>query len=444
MARTRRSSELMRTELVICARDRREVPVEIQSKCFEVQSGTPVYHTVLIDLTDQRRLAEERRRAAEERERRHREELAARIESEAKDRFLAVLSHELRTPLTPILLTLESLGEEREGGSPALRRGLTVMERNVDVLTRLIDDLLDVTRIAHGKLGLTKAPVAVHPELHAVVETCQAELEKHGMKLELDLRARDPHVFGDGVRLRQIFWNLLRNAIQHSPPGGRIQIRSEAFGPSSLRVSVSDSGAGIEPEEIERLFEPFQQAKGMRTGSGLGLGLAICKGLVEAHGGGIRASRAGTEPGATFVVELPTCPAPRVQAAPAPTKRSPAPREALRILLVEDHLDTAEAIQIVLKRLGYVVRMAHTLADGIELAREPFDVLISDVQLPDGSGLELMRELRAEHAVKGIAMSGFGTEDDLRRSREAGFHTHLVKPVDVQSVADAIAALPRD
>jgi CheY-like chemotaxis protein len=218
-----------------------------------------------------------------------------------------------------------------------------------------------------------------------------------------------------------------------------VGIRGETRAGRSLHVSVWDSGSGIEPGDLERVFEPFQQSKKSKPDSGLGLGLAICRGLVEAHGGTIHATSQGAGSGASFVVEIPTCPAPK--SLPRGELAKPAKHEPLRILVVEDHVDTADAMRVVLARLGYKVTVARSIEEGRALAKEPFDVLISDVPLPDGSGLDLMRELSAEHPVKGIAMSGFGTEDDVKRSRDAGFHTHLVKPVDVHRVAEAIDAL---
>lgn len=439
MTRCRHETGMVRSEIVVRGRDRKEVPVEIQSKCFGPTAGKgTVYHTVLIDLSERYRNEEERRHIQDERERVQREEAAARAASDAKDHFLAVLSHELRTPLTPVLLTLESL-DDCEGLSPAVRRGLAMIRRNSEVLTRLIDDLLDVTRIVHDKLQLAKAPVSLHGVLRSVVEMCESDLENVGVRLDFQLDADEPYVAGDSLRLRQIFWNLLRNAIQHTPAHGRIAIRSDARGSRSVRVSVSDSGAGIEPDEVERMFEPFQQAKSKRSGSGLGLGLAICRGLVEGHGGTIQVASSGPERGATFIVELPTCAAPK--ALPAGEVALPAKSEALRILVVEDHEDTAEAMRIVLSRLGYDVRVARSLDEARRMAGEPFDVLVSDLQLPDGTGLDLMRELSVERPVKGIAMSGFGSEKDVERSLEAGFLRHLVKPVDVHRVVDAIQAL---
>ena len=440
--RARRGAGLVYSEIVVQSRNQHQIPVEIQSKSFRDQEEGPVVcHTVLVDLSERRRLEQERRKAADERERIQREELAARAASDAKDRFLAVLSHELRTPLTPILLTLEGLQDPGARASET-QRGLALIQRNAEALTRLIDDLLDVTRIVHDKLKLDTAPVALHEVLSATVETCESELRAHGIELRLALEGEPAYVSGDAIRLRQIFLNLLRNAIHHTASGGQIEIRCEPLGAQALRVSVRDDGEGFDPDEAERLFEPFKQAtRTSQPGSGLGLGLAICRGLAEAHGGSIHAISGGRGKGAIFVVELPSCEAP--EAPPAESPGATPQRDPLRILVIEDHEDTADAMKVALGRLGHQVLLARTLEEARALAQQPFDVLISDVQLPDGSGLDLMRELSAQHPVKGIAMSGFGTESDVRRSREAGFHTHLVKPVDVHRVAEAIDALVR-
>jgi signal transduction histidine kinase len=440
MVRVRHETGVVRSEIVLASRHGDSPTVEIQTRVLERGGARQlVYQTALIDVTDARRMQGERERAAEERERSRRQELEARAASEAKDRFLAVLSHELRTPLTPILLTLETLGDS-ETSSVEQHRGLDAIRRNTELMAHLVDDLLDVTRIVHDKLHLSLAPVAMDVLLRSAVEMSATELEQRGLELDLKLDAGDIYVLGDALRLRQIFWNLLRNAIQHTPQGGRVAIRSALLAGGWLRVVVSDSGDGIEPRELERVFEPFRQSD-KAAGGGLGLGLAICRGLAEAHGGTIRADSGRPEiSGASFIVDLPTCPAPK--SLPRSQLEKPAATHApLRILVVEDHVDTAEAMQLVLQRLGYKVRLAHSVEEGRTLAHEPFDVLISDLQLPDGSGLDLMRELSAEHVVKGIAMSGFGTEVDVQRSREAGFHTHLVKPVDVHRVAEAIDAL---
>src|SRR5262245_8793040 len=428
LSRCRRESGLVRSELILRSRTGNEVPIEIQSRWFEVGGREPVLQSVLIDLGPQL-----------ERARIQREEASLRARDEAKDRFLAVLSHELRTPLTPILLTVEVL-EATSGKDPALQPGLAMIRRNTELQARLIDDLLDVTRIGRGKLHLQLSPVSIGETLRHVAELCEGEFDQAGVALELRLNGAH-YVSGDPTRLRQIFWNLLKNAVQHTPRGGRVSLAIEASGDHAIRVLVSDNGDGIDPAEQERLFERFgQSARDGQARAGLGLGLAICRGLVERHGGSIRVDSPGLERGATFTVELPTCPPPSMKAEP---RGAPAGggHHRIRILLVEDHQDTAAAMRTVLGNLGFDVLLAGTLDEGRRLARAPFDILVSDLRLPDGSGLDLMRELSAAGPVKGIAISGFGSEKDVSQSRDAGFDCHLVKPVAIERVVDAIHSL---
>jgi PAS domain S-box-containing protein len=430
LSRCRGQSVLVSSELSVRSRRGEEFPVEIQSRWFERHDGAPALQTVLLDLG-----------IREERERIKREETAMHEREEAKDRFLAVLSHELRTPLTPILLTIEVL-EETSGKDPALMSKLAMIRRNAELQARLVDDLLDVTRIGHGKLHLEKSPVPIGETLRHVAELCEPQFRRARVALDFSLHGGEQHVSGDPTRLRQIFWNLLKNAVEHTPEGGRVSLGIESPDRDVIRVVVSDSGAGIDPDSVGRLFEPFEQASSDRVGSGLGLGLAICRGLVEAHGGSIEVESPGRLGGATFRIELPACSPPAEQS--ELPRKGEAPRQPISILLVEDHADTAAAMRTLLGNLGFEVRLAGTLDEGRRLARAPFDVLVSDVQLPDGSGLDLMRELSAAGPVKGIAISGFGSEKDVRQSREAGFDRHLVKPVVIERMVDAIQSLVSD
>ena len=377
-------------------------------------------------------------RAALERHRLASEDTAMRLASETKDRFLAVLSHELRTPLTPILLTLDTL--ERSSQDPAQRGLLEMIRRNLRIETRLIDDLLDVIRIEREKLHLAMSRVDVHETIRDAVEMCRDDLDDRSLTLRLD--ADEPYVHGDATRLSQVFWNLLRNAARCTPRGGNVRVvtsRQPATG--AFRVEISDNGRGIAREDLERIFEPFEQASGSgQESAGLGLGLAICRGLVQAHGGSIRAESPGPGMGATFTVELPY-PAQALDPQRAEPK-TPRASGGVRVLVVEDNRDTAEALRLLLRIHGFDVEIAHSVGEARKQLETPFDVLISDIQLPDGSGLELMRGLGAK--TRGIAMSGFGAKADLERSREAGFHAHLVKPVPIEKVLEAIqAAAPR-
>ena len=418
------------------------VPIELTGKRSESESAsTPTIYLVWQDLRERRRAEQQQLQAAFEREHLRHEEAAARAASEAKDRFLAILSHELRTPLTPVLLTLETLGRKPDDAE-LQRQSLDVIRRNLLIETRLIDDLLDLTRIEVDKLHLQTDRVNLHDAIQHAVATCQSEVQARDLALQLD--AKEPFVDGDETRLQQIFWNLIRNAVRYTTNGGEVRVVSRDHPETGfLCVEVSDTGRGIPAADLERVFQPFQQGAGRDERGGLGLGLAICRGLVEGHGGTIRADSEGSGRGATFTVELPRS-ARRASPQVADLRR----RErhigrGLRVLVVEDNRDTAEALGLLLQLEGYEVDVALSLDDARRRAQAGYDVLLSDLQLPDGSGLELMRELGGD--VHGIAMSGFGAQGDLSRSREAGFEVHLVKPVEFAKVLEAIEAVaPRD
>jgi signal transduction histidine kinase len=385
----------------------------------------------------------ERIRAHDEREQILQRERSARAEAEhanrAKDQFLAMLSHELRTPLSPVLLATTLLED-----SPDLPRHLSehvhMMRRNVELEARLIDDLLDLTRITRGKFQLTFITADVHEVLRRAVEIC---CSGRAGDLVLNLAAPQHHVNGDPARLQQVFWNLVNNAAKFTPVGSAITIQSKNVADQNvIEVEVSDTGAGIEPQFLPRLFNAFEQGDTMRARKfgGLGLGLAITKALVEAHGGTVTAHSAGRDAGATFTVRLPVvAKAPLREFGPAPQTDELKPLRA-RILLVEDHEETLQVMAQLLKRLGHEVTTASTIKEALKAAGEKhFDLVISDLGLPDGLGYELMRSLRAENHLRGIALSGYGMSEDIQLSREAGFAEHLVKPVDLKKLEEAMA-----
>ena len=416
------------------------MPVELTCRRFHLETARdPVYYVSLFDLRERRRADAENLRAMFERERLASQEAAARLASEAKDRFLAVLSHELRTPLTPILLTIERL-ERESNASEALRSALDTIRRNLTVETRLIDDLLDITRIERDRLTLTEENVDLHAALRHAVDMCADDFARAGLRLSIELGASNPWVRGDGTRLRQVFWNLLINAQRYTATGGGVRVQTYDRN-GFVCADVIDTGRGVAPEDLERVFEPFEQAGRGPRDTGLGLGLAICRGLVRAHGGTIRAASIGKGRGTTFTVELPTCLVPGDSKA-VPVHASPA-GAGQRVLLVEDNEDTAVALAMLLRAHGYEVELAHTIDAAREALRGRFDVLLSDLQLPDGSGLDLAREVTADAArpTAAIAMSGFGTERDMLESRNAGFAQHLVKPVAIERVIEAIQAV---
>jgi signal transduction histidine kinase len=359
----------------------------------------------------------------------------AEAASRAKDDFLAVLSHELRTPLTPVLMAATALHED-ETVPADVREQLGMIRRNVALEARLIDDLLDLTRITRGKLVLRVEPCDVHSLLQHTVEIVREHAREKQIAMTLELEAARHHLDGDPARLQQVFWNLLRNAVKFTPPLGSIRVRSfnEA---GELGVAVTDNGAGFDPEAAERIFEPFVQTGSSEQvrAEGLGLGLAIARAVVQVHEGAIRAESAGPGQGATFTVRLPRA---KDGAATVPPPASPEPHgkeefslRALRLLVVEDHEPTLQVLTRILSRAGHDVVPVGSLAHALEAARgRTFDLLISDLGLPDGTGNQLMAELRSLYGLRGIALSGYGMEDDVHRSEMAGFAAHLVKPVD--------------
>jgi two-component system, chemotaxis family, CheB/CheR fusion protein len=363
------------------------------------------------------------------------QEAALRQEAEAavraKDRFLAALSHELRTPLSPVLLAVAMLDEYPDLPA-ALRDKLGLIRRNVDLEVRLIDDLLDLNRATSGKMRLEMQPTQVRSALTLALQTCDWEISKKKLDVRVELRAQDDTVNADPVRLQQVFWNVLRNAVKFTPEGGEIVVRSENVG-GKVCVVFRDSGMGIAPQMLPKVFDAFEQGDidTPRQFGGLGLGLAICDSIVKMHGGVIRAESDGVGRGATIIIELPTTIDHEVAVVPQPPGQWRAVDGRIRVLLVEDHQDSRELLADLLGELNCDVKAASSIAAALQLAEaERFDVLLSDLGLPDGTGWDLMKQLRDRHAMKGIALSGYGTEQDQQRSHEAGFCDHVVKPVD--------------
>ena len=354
-----------------------------------------------------------------------------------KDNFLAMLSHELRTPLTPVLAAVEAL--ESDGArSPEARNSLSMIRRNVELESQLIDDLLDLTRIAKDKLELRFGPLDVHQVINDVVEICRPEAQARSLKLHLNLCAGAHHVSGDAAKFQQIVWNLLKNAIKFTANRGEITISTSNPEPQLVAISVHDTGIGIDPNIMNRIFDPFEQGERpfQRRYGGLGLGLAISKSLAKAHGGTLIAKSDGRNRGSTFVLTLKTVPpSPRIVKLTVPVPET----RPLKILLVDDHQDTCIALERLLVRRGHLVAAAHNVRSAMEAAaRSPFDLLISDIALPDGTGTELMTYLRAISPIPGIAISGFGMNGDVQKSLEAGFIEHLIKPVKMEHLEAAI------
>lgn len=371
----------------------------------------------------------------------------ARVEAEsanrAKDQFLAVLSHELRTPLNPILISVQSL--ESDTSVPAhIRPLMEIVRRNIELEARLIDDLLDLTRITRGKLKLNYERVDIHAVVGLVLGLAAGAIETKNLVVKCELAAADSTITGDSARMQQVIWNLLQNAVKFTPAGGLIRINTSNDSRGHLRIDIIDSGIGMEPDVLQRIFDAFEQGETtpLRKFGGLGLGLTISKALIEMHDGTLSASSAGVNRGATFTIGLNTQITEGMNQTTNKTVDGTGTDRAggaIRILLVDDHEDTNMVLKLLLQRKGYQVFTAHDVRSALEVAAaNEFDVLVSDIGLPDGSGLELMRALLERYAIKGIALSGFGMEDDIRRSREAGFSEHLVKPVNPQRLQEVI------
>ena len=409
---------------------------------------------VLRDITEHKLAEEERVRMLSEQ--------AARAEAEAanraKDRFLATLSHELRTPLTPVLAAVT--GMLGDAATPqSLRVVLEMIRRNIALEARLIDDLLDLARIRKGSLDLKREDIDAHDLIKHVIAICDDDLRRAEIKLGVELAAVQHHVSADPIRFQQALWNLIKNAIKFTPAGGRVTVRTLnrqlAAGSGdgeALLVEVIDTGVGIAANVIDQIFDVAEQggtAASRRLG-GLGLGLLLSRSIVEAHAGKLSAASRGPGLGATFTIEIPTVPPPLavVDRGSAPAESSAASTGAaprrLKILLVDDNADTLAFLSTMLERRGHDVSTASDKARGLRLATEgDWDLLISDIELPDGNGLELMESIRSRKPIPGIALSGFGSSGDIEQSLAAGFAVHLTKPIDfrrLERVIEQIAA----
>ena len=366
----------------------------------------------------------------------------------AKDDFLAALSHELRTPLNPVLLLASDSAIDPDL-SPQVRANFDTIRKNIELEARLIDDLLDLTRITHGKLVINQSELDVHHILNDAISTVLNEIEKKQILLKLDLHADSHKIFGDAVRLQQIFWNVLKNAVKFTYEGGQIMVESQTVPGDKILINITDTGIGMNPDETEHIFGAF--AQGPHQFGGLGLGLAISRVLVELHSGSIRAASPGKGKGSTFSIELPLIsPSEKKKTTglPPATVSMPAatiekmPGGNLHILLVEDHEPTRLALTQLLLQRHYEVASAASFAEACSLMEkhEDFELLISDIGLPDGSGYDLMNEFHKKFGAKGIALTGYGSEQDVAQSQSSGFTVHLTKPVRIELLENALAA----
>ncbi len=372
--------------------------------------------------------------------------LGVRQANERKDHFLATLSHELRTPLTPVLAAVALLEEAGTLGPEDLRGIAAIIRRNVELEARLIDDLLDLTRIAGGTLSVELAAVDLREVIRSAVEVCRQEIDTFKIRIVEDFQALNPLVDGDAARLQQVFWNLLRNAARFTPEGGMVTLSIHEGGHGWLEARVTDTGIGIAPAQLENIFQAFDQGEATAAGrrGGLGLGLAICRALVEAQGGSIGARNNQDGPGAEFLIRLraskPAVPIPAILR--SKPENSPSLFHARTVLVVEDHADSAFFLSRIIRRMGHEVVNASCVAEALEVFRgRPVDCVVSDIGLPDGNGTDLLPRLLAIRQVPAIALSGYGMEEDVRKCREAGFRMHLTKPVTSARLTAAVELL---
>ena len=424
-----------REQAVLVTDDGATLPVSIAASKFAIDD-IPVTCIVVTDLTAQK--AQEERTALLTRE------IAARAQAEeenrTKDEFLAVLSHELRTPLSAMLGWVRML--KGTVSDPAQRtHGLDVIERNVRHQTQLITDLLDVSRIAAGKLSLDTERVELAPVVAAVLETFRPIAAAKQLHVVSAVTAVDAAVLGDRERLHQVFGNVLSNAVKFTPPNGTIRVSLEAED-GCARLTITDDGQGIAPAVLPHVFERFRQGDSSttRAAGGLGIGLTIARHLVECHGGTIGAASAGEGRGATVTVVLPllTNPAPRNR---TPSAEPAAGSAGLRVLLVDDHADTLEVLSAILTERGMTVTTAESASQAFEiLTAGGTDVLVCDVSMPGEDGLALISRLSAAGVatVPAIALSAYARPEDRHRALAAGFKLYLVKPIEAAELVAAI------
>jgi two-component system CheB/CheR fusion protein len=401
-----------------------------RARCVSSSAGTLWFGTAT-DIHDLK-LAEEALRDADRR----------------KDEFLAVLAHELRNPLAPLRTGLELLRRSR-AGSAAAGEARAMMERQVLQMVHLIDDLLDTSRIARGKFALRKQPMDVVAAVRGALETSRPLMEASRHRVEVRLPDEPLRVEGDPMRIAQVLTNLLNNAARYTPPGGHIVVMAAGDG-DSIRIEVEDNGVGIPEEMLDRVFEPFLQienkAMGGRAG-GLGLGLTLARNIVQMHGGSIVARRRGDAPGTCFTVTLPAWKGTAVAPDGSSTRPARAIGRTLRVLVVDDNRDAAEALAMLLGLMELDVRVANDGSEALRIAEvhRP-ELVLLDIGMPGMDGYEVARRLRSlpsTATARIVALSGYGQDADKTRSSQAGFDRHLVKPVAPETLEELVEALTR-
>ena len=377
--------------------------------------------------------------------------------NQLKDEFLVTLSHELRTPLTSIVGWAQMLGSSKLDPASSLH-AIEVIRRNAQMQVRMVDDLLDASRIVAGKLRLTAQLVDLPTIVSLAVDGLRPAAEGKEIRLELQLDSQPQHVWGDPDRLQQVAWNLISNAVKFTPQGGRVIVSLERV-ESQVEITVRDTGLGITPGFLPHVFDRFRQgdASSTRAFGGLGLGLAIVRQLVELHGGTVRVDSAGAGLGSTFTVSLPLM---AVQGAVGESEsvqqpvfklkelECPPALSGLRILVVDDEADTCELLKVILESCGAQVKTASSAADALEaVAEEVFDVLISDIGMPDEDGYSLIAKVRALARERGgkipaaAALTAYAGEEDRIRVLQSGFQMHVPKPINPTELVAIVANL---
>ena len=363
-----------------------------------------------------------------------------REEQRRKDDFLAMLAHELRNPLTPLVTAIELLRHKRADGR-ATDRQLDIMSRQLRQLTRLVEDLLDVSRVSHGRIELRRAPVLLAEVLGDAIEASRPLLDARGHSITLELPAEPLQLNADNVRLTQVFSNLVHNAAKYTGAAGRIVVSAERQGDEAV-VRVEDNGVGIAAEMLPRVFDLFTQAPVSlaRAEGGLGLGLTLVRSLVDLHGGRVTVHSAGLGCGSTFTVSLPLAMRMPARIEPPGLRRSPIPLadQSLRVLIVDDNRDAADSLAEIWRLMGHHPEVAYSGITALQMAGdlEP-DLVLLDIGLPELDGYEVARRMRRflRRDVRFVALTGYGAEEDKRRSREAGFDEHVLKPVSPDALA---------
>ena len=426
-------------DLPLVTKGGKQIQVEFVSNVYLVE-GQSIIQCNIRDITIRAKMQETSKTHLD----------ALLMESKTKDEFLSALSHELRTPLSAISSMLDVLElqqslanmSDAQTGTELDKSGLKLIRRNVHILVSLINELLDLTHISRGDIHLDLVTTDAHHAIGDALRDVSAQLKTKRIDLRVNLRAEFRHIKVDSAKFHRIVTNLIGNAIKFTPGNGKIRVVTTNASNNDIIIEISDSGIGIDAESLSRIFSPFEQGDTSvrRRFGGLGLGLSISKSLAEAHGATLEAESGGKDKGSTFRLQFKT---EQIFPGELVLMSQPILVTSMRILLVEDHADTRECLHRLLESGGHTVRSVEDARSALEWnEREKFDLLVADVSLPDGNGLELLRELRQrEPQLLGIALSGYGMPQDFVDSKGAGFVEHFVKPVDMPKLHAAINKL---